>query len=291
MEHPVIENITGVLAYVEASLAQKTDLETVAKAAHYSKYHLHRMFSQTVGMTLHDYVQRRRLTEAAKLLVFSGKPILEIALTAGYESQQAFTGTFKALYKKPPLEYRAQGIFYPLKLPFVLHTDPSPPENISRNISFATKEDIPAWMDFVPLVIEGFPCFDEKQHLRRLQYYIEQKQALLLRDRQTIAGAAAFSREAGSIDFLDVHPQYRRHGIGKALLDFLMDTAFSGREISITTFREGDKADTGQRAAYKRLGFAEAEPATEFGYPVQRLVRKPRETGQQADWPDPPVKE
>lgn len=39
-------------------------------------------------------------------MVFSDKPILEIALLAGYESQQAFTGIFTALYKMPPNRYR-----------------------------------------------------------------------------------------------------------------------------------------------------------------------------------------
>lgn len=44
------------------------------------------------------------------------------------------------------------------------------------------------------------------------------------------------------------------------------------REISITTFREGDRADTGYRKALKELGFAEAELLTEFGYPTQKMV-------------------
>jgi len=41
---------------------------------------------------------------------------------------------------------------------------------------------------------------------------------------------------------------------------------------SITTFREGDRADTGQRAEYMGLGFVEADFLTEFGYPTQKLV-------------------
>ena len=52
---------------------------------------------------------------------------------------------------------------------------------------------------------------------------------------------------------------------------------FTGREISITTFREGDKADPGQREEYKRLGFAESELLTEFGYPAQRLILPPKQ--------------
>lgn len=95
------EKLTGaVIDYIEGHLSEKLDLERVAKAVHYSKYHLHRAFTQTAGRTIHDYVQRRQLTEAAKLLVYSDRPILEIALSAGYESQQAFTTVFREMYKK-----------------------------------------------------------------------------------------------------------------------------------------------------------------------------------------------
>ena len=51
----------------------------------------------------------------------------------------------------------------------------------------------------------------------------------------------------------------------------------SGKEISMTTFREGDKADTGHRETLKQLGFAERELLTEFGYPTQRFAYVPEE--------------
>ena len=277
MEHNPVDNITSVITYVEAHLNEKMDLGTVADAMHYSKYHLHRMFKDTVGMTLHDYTRRRRLTEAAKLLVFSEKPILGIALAAGYESQQAFTDVFKAMYKLTPLEYRERERFYPLQLAFTLN--PCPTGRVSAHIVCAAREDIPDWMEFVSLVIDGFPCFDEEEHRKQLEDYIEQQQALILRDKDVIVCAAAFSRQNGSIDFLGVHPQYRRRGIAKAFLDYIMRNALTDREISITTFREGDKADMGQRAAYKRLGFVEKELLTEYGYPAQRLVLPPKQEG------------
>jgi len=78
------------------------------------------MFSSTVGLTFHDYIRCRRLTEAAKLLVFSQKPIIEIVLIAGYESQQVFTTIFKSIYKQTPMEYRQNKTFYPLQLEFTL---------------------------------------------------------------------------------------------------------------------------------------------------------------------------
>ena len=57
----------------------------------------------------------------------------------------------------------------------------------------------------------------------------------------------------------------------------LREELLPGRPIAITTFRAGDRADTGQRAAYRRLGFREAELLTEFGYPTQRMVLRPGE--------------
>ena len=83
MENKTVISIETVIGYIEDHLSGKLDLETVATAVNYSKYHLHRIFTKTVGMTMHDYVQRRQLTEAAKLLVFSDKPIIEIAFICG----------------------------------------------------------------------------------------------------------------------------------------------------------------------------------------------------------------
>lgn len=266
------ENTAAAISYIEAHLHEKLDLDTVANAVSYSRYHLHRIFTDTVGLTPHDYIRRRKLTEAAKLLVFSKRPIIGIALTAGYESQQAFTSVFKAMYKQTPLEYRQNQVFYPLQLEFKLNQNPSAPDRITREISYAVPADLPDWMQFTALVAGGFPFLDENSHQERLRQSIRQRQALIMRDGPAMIGGAAFSRQTGRIDFLAVHPQYRRYGVAKALLDFMMCSLSAGREISITTFREGDRADPGQREEYQRLGFAGSELLTEFGYPTQRLV-------------------
>ena len=80
-------------------------------------------------------------------------------------------------------------------------------------------------------------------------------------------------KERGSIDFLGVHPGYRKRGIAKAFLWKVSEELVSAdSDITVTTFREGDKADTGYRKAFRRLGFAEAELLVEFGYPTQRFV-------------------
>lgn len=270
-----IINVTAAIDYIENNLADKLDLDIVAQAVHYSKYHLHRVFTETVGLTIHDYVQRRKLTEAAKLLIFSDKPIIEIALIAGYESQQAFTTIFKLMYKKTPRQYREAEEFYPLQLRYVLNKEPTKvctEIDWQQDILFAADSDIPAWMDLVHLVVDGFPYLKEDDYLEQLKWYIQKKQALIIKDEATIIGAMAFDNETGSIDFLGVHPQYRKRDIAKAFLQKLLGELLKDVPISITTFREGDKADPGYREIFKKLGFAEAELLIEFGYPTQKLI-------------------
>jgi len=168
-----VVNIETVLDYIEANLDGKLDLETVAEAVHYSKYHLHRMFTSTVGMTIHDYVQRRQLTEAAKLLVFSDRPIIEVAFICGYESQQAFSSAFKSMYKIPPAEYRDNREFYPLQLRFALHRNVANKVFTKDDICLAEKADIPAWMNLMRLVIDGYPVMNEADYLNAITKSID----------------------------------------------------------------------------------------------------------------------
>ena len=269
-----IINITKVIRYIEEHLNEKLDLDMIANAVHYSKYHLHRLFSSTLGLTIHDYVQRRQLTEAAKLLVFSDQPILNIALLSGYDSQQSFTAAFKAMYKQSPHQFRENEVFYPLQSEYKFD-DPSQTsakQYTPDDIEFAKAADIPVWMDLVRLVIDGFPYLDESEYTTTLKMAIKQKRALIMKAGSAALGIMMISYDTASIDFLGVHPLYRKQGITRLFLSKAMDELLKNKQISITTFREGDRADTGYRKALKELGFAEAELLTEFGYPTQKFI-------------------
>lgn len=275
MDNNSISKIAEAIEFIETNLTDKLDLATVAAAVHYSKYHFHRVFTQTVGLTVHEYIQRRQLTEAAKLLVFSKLPIIDIAAMAGYESQQAFTNIFTAMYKQSPNRYREEERFYPLQLKFKLEGDYKTPDSKElnlRNIVFAAQEDVACWMDLVRLVIDGFPHLYEAEYLAELKQRIQTKQALILKDGNIAVGIMLFAYATSSIDFMGIHPLYRKLGIPQALVTKVMQALLPSEQISITTYRAGDRADTGHRQAVKELGFAEAELLVEFGYPTQRFT-------------------
>lgn len=118
MEHN-LQVITHVLDYIEGHLADENlNLDTITKEIGYSKYHLHRMFTFVVGVSIHQYILRRRLTEAARMLTSTEKTLMEIALCSGYETQRSFSRGFKAMFRCTPSYYRKQNQFLPLQMKY-----------------------------------------------------------------------------------------------------------------------------------------------------------------------------
>jgi AraC-like DNA-binding protein len=271
-----IEIIIATIGHIEAHLGEPLTLGRMAQKLGYSRYHLHRLFTKTVGLPMHVYIQRRRLTEAAKLLVYSELPILEIALQSGYESQQAFAMVFKAMYKLPPGRFRRNREFYPLQMRFefdapALEAHSMINRLVRRPIMTARTTDVAAWMRLVRLVVDGFPCLDEAEHAATLQRYMARHRAFIMKEGAAAVGIMMISPQAGSIDFLGVHPFFRNSGIMQALIGKARKEMAAHPAVCITTYRQGDKADTGHRKALKAFGFAEGELLVEFGYPTQKM--------------------
>lgn len=95
-----------VLVYIEEHLGEPLGLEELARVAHISPFHFHRIFRASVGQTLQAYVKRLRLEAAEGMLRYSDRPITEIGQEIGYESHAAFTRCFKQLMGLSPSRYR-----------------------------------------------------------------------------------------------------------------------------------------------------------------------------------------
>lgn len=260
--------------HIEAHLSESLNLTAIATSTHYSKYHLHRQFTSEAGMTVGEYVQRRRLTEAARQLVITNRSILDIALEAGFGSQQAFSAAFKRMFKKTPRQYRLDKEFWPLQNKFELGRM----RNVSTisddlQVRFAKQSDTSQWLVLLDQVVDGYPHLKEGEYRQYLKCAIEQREALVCASDGKLVGALAFRRAAGTIEFLGVLPPLRGGGVSKLLLRAVLgELPSSVTHLSTTTFREGDPADTGWRDELLQLGFFEAELLEEFGYPTQRMV-------------------
>ncbi len=263
---------TTIINYIENHLDEKLNLEAIAEGVSYSKFHIHKVFRETVGMSIFIYMRRRQLTEAARMLTQSNIPILDIALMTGYESQQAFSAVFKALYKKTPNTFRRDQQFYPLQLPYTLHVfarNSFPSIDWEQGITSASMQEISCWSSFFPLIIDGFPYFEEACCLAEIVKAIANSQVFILKEENLMIGAIVIERETGKIPFIGIHPQFKQKGVYKAFLIRVAQEIPHAETISITTYRERDKADTGYRSMIKSLGFKESKFLVEYGYPTQ----------------------
>ena len=101
------ERILRALAHIQGQLDAELPLEDLARVACFSPYHFHRVFRGMVGEPVAEYVRRLRLERAAHRLKRQDQPVTDLAFEAGYESHEAFTRAFHALFGVAPSEYRA----------------------------------------------------------------------------------------------------------------------------------------------------------------------------------------
>lgn len=98
-----------VVAYIDQHLEQPLDLNILAGIAHFSPFHFHRLFSAWMGETLGDYLRRRRVEVAAiRLATQPRTKVLDIALSVGFGSAEAFTRAFKGRFNSSPTTWRSQ---------------------------------------------------------------------------------------------------------------------------------------------------------------------------------------
>ncbi|OAJ75587.1 AraC family transcriptional regulator [Brevibacillus sp. SKDU10] len=105
----LLKNMNGALKYIEENLTNDIDFKEVARLAICSEYHFKRMFSFLAGISLSEYIRRRRLTLAAFDLKDSSVKVIDIAIKYGYNSPDSFARAFQNLHGITPSEARNNG--------------------------------------------------------------------------------------------------------------------------------------------------------------------------------------
>ncbi|HTR47866.1 MAG TPA: AraC family transcriptional regulator [Verrucomicrobiae bacterium] len=85
-------------------------LDELARIAHFSPFHFHRIYRAMVGESVIETARRLRLARAALLLATTDSPVTEVAMDSGYESVQTFSRAFRNLTNVSPREFRDRGM-------------------------------------------------------------------------------------------------------------------------------------------------------------------------------------
>jgi len=104
-----VENVNRAMSYIENNLYGEIEYKEIEKIILSPADVLQRFFMLNTGITLTEYIRRRKLDEAAKALRNGNEKIIDIALNLGYGSPDAFSLAFKRLYGISPSDARLSG--------------------------------------------------------------------------------------------------------------------------------------------------------------------------------------
>ena len=92
-----------VLDHVRANLHTELKVEDLARVAHLSPYHFHRLYSAVMGETVGELVRRVRLERAVQLMkTVPGRSLGQLALQVGFSSASDFSRSFRRRYGIAP---------------------------------------------------------------------------------------------------------------------------------------------------------------------------------------------
>lgn len=104
-----IKKMNEALDYIEENLDNEIDFKEVSRIALSSEYHFSRMFSFLAGMSLSEYIRKRRLTLAAFELSSTYVKVVDVSVKYGYNSPDSFARAFFNMHGLTPSEARLNG--------------------------------------------------------------------------------------------------------------------------------------------------------------------------------------
>ena len=108
-EHPRLEAkgadlVDNLIAWLDQHASEEITLDQLADTFYVSKYYLAHSFKETLGVSIHQYIMKKRLA-AARDAILSGTPIARACLDCGFRDYAGFFRAFRREYGLSPREY------------------------------------------------------------------------------------------------------------------------------------------------------------------------------------------
>lgn len=102
------KTVLDIMQYVDAHLGEKITLEQIANTVQRTPIHISRIFKKQTGENLMQYINRKKMDHAAKLMELSHLKIKDIAEAVGMKDQLYFNKVFRRFYQESPRTYRSK---------------------------------------------------------------------------------------------------------------------------------------------------------------------------------------
>jgi AraC-like DNA-binding protein len=103
---PAVFHLRRARDLIDRHFAAPLDLDAMAAAAGFSRYHFVRGFKAAYGETPGRYLTRRRVERAQDVLRSANLTVTEVCHLVGFASLGSFSARFSALVGASPTEYR-----------------------------------------------------------------------------------------------------------------------------------------------------------------------------------------
>lgn len=104
-----LKNLSSAIEYMEENLDKEISYEEAARIACCSTFYFQRIFSYVAGISLSDYIRRRKMTQAAFELQRTDQKVLDVALKYGYTSPTSFNRAFQNVHGITPAAAKHTG--------------------------------------------------------------------------------------------------------------------------------------------------------------------------------------
>ncbi|MFV0523810.1 MAG: helix-turn-helix transcriptional regulator [Acidimicrobiales bacterium] len=98
----VLVHLRRARDHIDRNFTSGVDLDEAAEIAGLSKFHFHRLFTATYGVTPAGYQSSRRIERAQDLLRTSNLTVTEVCTAVGFGSLGSFTTRFRELVGETP---------------------------------------------------------------------------------------------------------------------------------------------------------------------------------------------
>lgn len=105
-EHKLSYQVERILNYISCNIYKKITLEEISEYIGLSQNYTCSLFSNETGLSIHNYIQREKISISCNLLKFSDRSISDISSYMGFQTQSNFSEIFRKWMNMSPSEFR-----------------------------------------------------------------------------------------------------------------------------------------------------------------------------------------
>lgn len=98
--------VQKIKSYIRDHIGESLTLTTISRIVNYNEAYISRLFKQTNGLGISEYISQERINKAKTLLVSTSDSMQNIAMATGFDTAQYFSIVFKKSTGISPSEYR-----------------------------------------------------------------------------------------------------------------------------------------------------------------------------------------